>query len=65
MNSFRFIRAALEYEIERQVEVMESGGARGAGDALLERRRGAHVLDAIEGSRRMTTATSLSRTCRR
>lgn len=26
VNSFRFIRAALEYEIERQVEVVESGG---------------------------------------
>ncbi|MGH9604533.1 MAG: Asp-tRNA(Asn)/Glu-tRNA(Gln) amidotransferase subunit GatB [Terracidiphilus sp.] len=26
VNSFRFIRAALEYEIERQVETIESGG---------------------------------------
>ncbi len=26
VNSFRFIRQALEYEIERQVEVVESGG---------------------------------------
>jgi aspartyl-tRNA(Asn)/glutamyl-tRNA(Gln) amidotransferase subunit B len=26
VNSFRFIRAALEYEIERQVEVIEGGG---------------------------------------
>jgi len=26
VNSFRFIRAALEYEIERQVEVIEEGG---------------------------------------
>ncbi len=26
VNSFKFIRAALEYEIERQVEVVESGG---------------------------------------
>ena len=26
VNSFRFIREALEYEIERQVEVLESGG---------------------------------------
>ncbi len=26
VNSFRFIRAALEYEIERQVDVIESGG---------------------------------------
>jgi len=26
VNSFRFIRAALEYEIERQVEIIENGG---------------------------------------
>ena len=26
VNSFRFIRAALEYEIERQIEIAESGG---------------------------------------
>jgi aspartyl-tRNA(Asn)/glutamyl-tRNA(Gln) amidotransferase subunit B len=26
VNSFRFIRAALEYEIERQVEIIEGGG---------------------------------------
>jgi aspartyl-tRNA(Asn)/glutamyl-tRNA(Gln) amidotransferase subunit B len=26
VNSFRFIRAALEYEIERQAEILESGG---------------------------------------
>ncbi len=26
MNSFKFVRAALEYEIERQIEVIESGG---------------------------------------
>ncbi len=27
VNSFRFIRTALEYEIERQIEVVESGGS--------------------------------------
>ena len=26
VNSFRFVRAALEYEIERQIEVIEEGG---------------------------------------
>ena len=26
VNSFRFVRLALEYEIERQIEVIESGG---------------------------------------
>jgi aspartyl-tRNA(Asn)/glutamyl-tRNA(Gln) amidotransferase subunit B len=27
VNSFRFVRAALEYEIERQIEVIEGGGS--------------------------------------
>jgi aspartyl-tRNA(Asn)/glutamyl-tRNA(Gln) amidotransferase subunit B len=27
VNSFRFVREALEYEIERQIEVLESGGS--------------------------------------
>ena len=27
VNSFRFVRAALEYEIERQIELIESGGS--------------------------------------
>jgi aspartyl-tRNA(Asn)/glutamyl-tRNA(Gln) amidotransferase subunit B len=27
VNSFRFVRAALEYEVERQIEVLEEGGA--------------------------------------
>src|SRR5271167_498637 len=27
VNSFRFVRAALEYEIERQIEVIEEGGS--------------------------------------
>ena len=27
VNSFRFVRAAIEYEIERQIEVIESGGS--------------------------------------
>src|SRR5208283_2226867 len=26
VNSFRFVKQALEYEIERQIEVLESGG---------------------------------------
>ena len=34
VNSFRFIRVALEYEIERQIEVIESGGLCGAGTRL-------------------------------
>ena len=50
VNSFRFIRAALEYEIERQIEVIEVGRARGAGDAAVELRRGPHLLDALEGA---------------
>ncbi len=50
VNSFRYIRAALEYEIERQIEVLESGSARGAGVAAVEQRRGADLLHALEGA---------------
>ncbi len=50
VNSFRFVRAALEYEIERQIEVIESGGQRDTGDTPLGCGRGPHVLHAFEGT---------------
>ena len=50
VNSFKFIRAALEYEIERQVDVIESGGKRGAGDSPLQRGRGPHLFHALQGA---------------
>ena len=50
VNSFRFIRAALEYEIERQIERARSRRPRRPGDAPLERRRRPHLFHALEGA---------------
>ena len=50
VNSFRFIRQALEYEIERHEEVIESGGKIVAGDAPLQLRRGQDVRHAQQGT---------------
>ena len=51
LNSFRYLAHALEYEIERQIGVMESGGTIDAGDAAVECTRRAHRIDALEGIR--------------
>ncbi len=51
LNSFRYLQRALEYEIERQIGVLESGGKDHAGNAPLERGRGAHRAHALEGIR--------------
>ena len=37
VNSFRFIREAIEYEIDRQIEVIEAGKQGAAGDPALQR----------------------------
>ena len=50
VNSFRFVRAALEYEIERQVEVIESGGRVIQEIAALELAGRPHLLHALEGA---------------
>jgi Asp-tRNA(Asn)/Glu-tRNA(Gln) amidotransferase B subunit len=50
VNSFRFVRAALEYEIERQIEVIESGGRVMQETPAVERRRGPHLLHALQGA---------------
>ena len=50
VNSFRFVRAALEYEIERQIEVIESGGRISPGNAPVGRERGPHLLHALKGA---------------
>jgi aspartyl-tRNA(Asn)/glutamyl-tRNA(Gln) amidotransferase subunit B len=65
VNSFRFIRAALEYEIERQIEVIESGGRVVAGDAPVEFERGPHLLHALQGAGARLPLLSPSPTCRR
>ena len=50
VNSFRFIRAALEYEIERQIEIGRIRRPRRSGNAPLERQRRPHLLHALEGA---------------
>ena len=50
VNSFRFIRSALEYEIERQIEADRERRPRGAGDAPVECERGPYLLDALQGT---------------
>ncbi len=49
LNSFRFLEKALEYEIERQIDVVAERRARRAGDAPVGRRGRAHLLDAQQG----------------
>ncbi len=46
VNSFRYIRAAVEYEIERQIGVIEDGGRVVQESRLWNSARGADVLDA-------------------
>ena len=50
VNSFRYIRSAVEYEIERQIGVIEDGGPGGAGVAALELCGGPDLLDAEQGT---------------
>ena len=50
VNSFRFIREALEYEIERQIEVIEVRRQDHAGDAPLQLRRRQDLRHALEGA---------------
>ena len=64
VNSFKFIRAALEYEIERQIEVIESGGRVMQETRLWNATRGAPTPCA-QKSRRTTTAIFPSPICRR
>ena len=51
LNSFRFMEKAIEYEVRRQVELIEDGGAVVAGDAPLRSRPRRDAPDALEGGR--------------
>ena len=62
LNSFRFLKQALDYEIARQVAVIESGGRVHAGDAALQSRHAAKPPACAARNRRTTTAISPSRT---
>ncbi len=50
VNSFRFVREALEYEIGRQIDVLESGGQDSSGDAALQLKRRQDLRHALEGA---------------
>ncbi len=64
VNSFKFIRAALEYEIERQVEVIEVRRPRDAGDAALESPARDARIPCAPRNRRMTIGIFPSQICR-
>ena len=49
LNSLRSLGRAIDYEASRQVDLLESGGTGRAGDPALERGRGPHVDDAVQG----------------
>ncbi len=49
LNSFRFLQKALEYEIDRQIDLVREGGARRAGNAPVGLRRGSNRVDAQQG----------------
>ena len=65
LNSFRFLQKALEYEIERQIDVCSSGRPRRAGDAAVGRGRAAARCRCAARKKRTTTAISPSPICRR
>ncbi len=49
VNSFRYLQKAIEYEIERQIDVLAGGGTVRAGDAAVGFRDQQHPLDAQQG----------------
>ena len=66
LNSFRFSQKALEYEIERQIDVIDDGGRDRSGDAGCG--TSTHRQDGVEcGARKKRTITATSRNliCRR
>ena len=50
VNSFRFMREALEYEIGRQIDVIESGGKIQQETRLYNVERGQDLRHAVEGA---------------
>ena len=64
LNSFRYLQKALEYEIDRQIDLIEGGGRVVQETRLWDSARGARCRCAAR-KRRTTTAISPSRICRR
>ena len=61
LNSFRYLQHALEYEIERQIGVLESGETDGARDAAVERGGGPHGIRCVRRNSRTIIAIFPSR----
>ena len=49
LNSFKFVRKAITFEIERQTEILERGGGVTLGNAAVEREPGRHGEHAHQG----------------
>ena len=65
LNSFRFLQKALEYEIERQIDLARRRRARRAGDAAVGFGGRARPCRCAARKKRTTTGTFPSPTCRR
>ncbi len=63
LNSFRFVEKAINYEVQRQIELIESRRHREAGNAPLRLRTRARRAPCAARKRRTTTATSPTPTC--
>ena len=63
LNSFRFVEKAINYEVERQIELLEARRQGRAGDAPVRLRTRARRARCAPRKRRTTIATSPIRTC--
>ena len=51
LNSFRFMQEAIDFEVRRQIELIEDGGTRRAGNAAVRSRPPRDAVDAQQGRR--------------
>ena len=63
LNSFRFVEKAINYEVARQIEVIEGGGKVVQETRLYDPDKGETRTHALARKRRTTIATSRIRTC--
>ena len=63
LNSFRFVEKAINYEVERQIDLLEGGGKVVQETRLYDPDKGETRSHALARKKRTTTATSPIRTC--
>ena len=63
LNSFRFVEQAINYEVARQIELIEGGGKVVQETRLYDPDKRRDARDALARKKRTTTATSPIRTC--